>query len=243
MRAAGRWWPTCSPRSGRRPRPGCGSPSSTRSRATSWPPPGRRRRSSATAPLRPPALPRGVCPSVNDAILHGIPTAYGLGDGDLLTVDFGATLDGWVGDSAITFSWGPRAWPTCGCGSTRRRRPAAGIAAAVVGDRVGDISAAVGTVCRAGGYGIRTDLGGHGVGRPMHEAPSVPNEGRPAAASPRPRPGARDRAQAPRRRLRRLRGRPRRLDPAHRRRLPRRPHRAHGRRHPDGPGCPRPPRR
>src|SRR5215469_12305520 len=83
-------------------------------------------------------FPAVICASVNDAALHGIPGRRKLADGDLLSIDFAAVLDG----------------------------------------RIGDISAAIGSVGRAGGYGISTDFGGHGVGRSMHEAPSVPNEGK-----------------------------------------------------------------
>ncbi|HET9168590.1 MAG TPA: type I methionyl aminopeptidase [Actinospica sp.] len=123
-------------------------------------------------------FPAVICASVNDAALHGIPDGYELAEGDLLSVDCGATLDGWTGDSAISFNVG-------------RERPAdtrliaattaalqAGIAAAVPGARVGDISAAIAAVGRAAGYGICGDFGGHGVGRQMHEDPHVANEGR-----------------------------------------------------------------
>src|SRR3954465_13183836 len=131
----------------------------------------------APLPTTPP-FPGVVGLSVNDVALHGIPTADELGDGDLLSVDAGATLDGWVGDAAITFPVGtPRPEDVRLVGTTERAVPA-GIAAAVVGNRIGDISAAISAVGRAGGCGIYTDQGGHGVGRSMHEAPHVPNEGR-----------------------------------------------------------------
>ncbi|AWL41600.1 MULTISPECIES: type I methionyl aminopeptidase [Streptomyces] len=127
----------------------------------------------------PTPFPAVICVSVNDAIVHGIPTGQRLRDGDLVSIDAGATLDGWVGDSAISFTVG-RARPA----DTRLVDTAfaaleAGIAAAVVGNRIGDIAHAVGTVCRSAGYGIMEGYGGHGVGRSMHEDPSVPNEGRP----------------------------------------------------------------
>ena len=115
---------------------------------------------------------------MNDVALHGIPTPERLEDGDLLSVDAGATLDGWVGDAAITFSVGTVREADARLVATAEAALQAGIAAAVVGDRVGDISAAISAVGRAGGCGINTDQGGHGVGRTMHEAPHVPNEGR-----------------------------------------------------------------
>ncbi len=131
-----------------------------------------------------PPFPGVVCLSVNDVALHGIPTPEPLEDGDLLSVDAGATLDGWVGDSAVTFPVGTARPEDLALVATAEAALAAGIAAAVVGNRLGDVSAAIGAVGRAGGCGINTDQGGHGVGRAMHEAPSVPNEGRPGRGLP-----------------------------------------------------------
>ena len=125
-----------------------------------------------------PPFPGVVCLSVNDVALHGIPTPQPLEDGDLLSVDAGAILDGWVGDSAITFSVGTGTVADARLVDTAEEALRAGIAAAVVGGRLGDVSAAIGAVGRAGGCGINTDHGGHGVGRRMHEEPHVPNEGR-----------------------------------------------------------------
>lgn len=132
----------------------------------------------APLPTTPP-FPGVLCLSVNDVALHGIPTPDVLDDGDLLSVDAGAVLDGWVGDAAMTYPIGTARPEDLELVATTERALAAGIAAAVVGNRVGDVSAAIGAVGRAGGCGINTDQGGHGVGRSMHEAPSVPNEGRP----------------------------------------------------------------
>ncbi|WP_393076231.1 type I methionyl aminopeptidase [Streptomyces sp. LN704] len=132
----------------------------------------------------PTPFPAVICASVNNAIVHGIPTGYRLRDGDLVSIDFGAELGGWVGDSAISFIVGrPRA-ADVRLVETADRALAAGIAAAVVGNRIGDIAHAVGTVCRAAGYGIPDGFGGHGVGRRMHEDPPVPNEGRPGRGLP-----------------------------------------------------------
>jgi methionyl aminopeptidase len=123
-------------------------------------------------------FPAVICASVNDAALHGIPDKRKLRDGDLLSVDFGATLDGWTGDAAISLTVGrPRPADTKLI-QTAQAALAAGIAAAVPGGRLGDISAAIGKLARTGGYGLHTDYGGHGVGHTMHESPSVPNDGR-----------------------------------------------------------------
>ena len=134
-------------------------------------------------------FPAVICTSVNDAALHGIPGRYRLADGDLLSVDSGAVLDGWTADAATSFTIGPPPpahlpihspfTADARLISTTRAALEAGIAAAVPGARIGDISAAIGAVGRAAGYGICTDFGGHGVGRAMHEDPHIPNEGPP----------------------------------------------------------------
>ena len=123
-------------------------------------------------------FPAVICTSVNDAALHGIPTGYRLADGDLLSVDCGAVLDGWAGDAAISFTVGRPQPADVRLIETAQAALRAGIAAAVVGAKIGDISAAIATIGRAHGCGINTEYGGHGVGHAMHEAPSVPNEGR-----------------------------------------------------------------
>ncbi len=123
-------------------------------------------------------FPAVICTSVNDAALHGIPSPYRLADGDLVSVDFGATLNGWTGDSAISFTVGTPRPADTRLIDTAERALAAGIAAAVPDGRLGDVSAAIGAVARKAGYGLHTDFGGHGVGRTMHEPPSVPNDGK-----------------------------------------------------------------
>lgn len=125
-----------------------------------------------------------VCLSVNDAIVHGVPDDTRLADGDLLSVDCGAVLDGWVGDAAVSFTVGRARAEDTRLIDTAYEALEAGIAAAVVGNRTGDIGHAVGRVCRRAGYGIPDGLGGHGVGRTMHEGPDVPNEGRPGRGVP-----------------------------------------------------------
>ncbi len=119
-----------------------------------------------------------LCTSVNDAVLHGLPFDYALRDGDVVSLDFAASVDGWVADSALTVQVGtPRAEDTRLIQVTTDAL-AAGIAAAQPGGRLGDISAAIGAVATAAGYGVNTDFGGHGVGRTMHGDPHVPNQGR-----------------------------------------------------------------
>ncbi|KUO06020.1 type I methionyl aminopeptidase [Streptomyces caeruleatus] len=132
----------------------------------------------------PTPFPAVICASVNDAIVHGIPTGYRLRDGDLVSIDFGAELGGWAGDSAISFIVGTPRPADVRLVETAERALAAGIEAAVVGNRIGDIAHAIGTVCRSAGYGIPDGFGGHGIGRRMHEDPSVPNEGRPGRGMP-----------------------------------------------------------
>ncbi|MFE3499318.1 type I methionyl aminopeptidase [Kitasatospora sp. NPDC059160] len=139
----------------------------------------------AFAPVPFPAV---ICASVNDAVVHGVPDGYRLRDGDLVSIDCGAVLDGWCGDSAVSFTVGPARPEDAELIDATRRALEAGIAAAVVGNRIGDIAHAVGTVARAGRYGLLDGYGGHGIGRRMHEDPHVPNEGRPGRGYPL-RPG------------------------------------------------------
>jgi methionyl aminopeptidase len=132
------------------------------------------------------AMPFGkvLCTSVNDAALHGLPFDYRLRDGDVLSLDFAASLGGWVADSAVTVVVGtPREEDLRMIEVTERALDAA-IAAAQPGARMGDVSAAIGTICRGAGFSINTDFGGHGVGRTMHGDPHVPNDGRPGRGLP-----------------------------------------------------------
>ncbi|MFF3008009.1 type I methionyl aminopeptidase [Kitasatospora sp. NPDC057940] len=133
-------------------------------------------------------FPAVICASVNDAVVHGIPDGYRLRDGDLVSIDCGALLDGWAGDSAVSFTVGAARPEDAALIDTTRRALEAGIAAAVVGNRIGDIAHAIGRVARAGRYGLLEGFGGHGIGRSMHEDPHVPNEGRPGRGYPL-RPG------------------------------------------------------
>ncbi|WP_031077256.1 type I methionyl aminopeptidase [Streptomyces sp. NRRL WC-3742] len=136
----------------------------------------------------PAPFPAVICASVNDAVVHGIPDGYRLRDGDLVSIDCGALLDGWAGDAAVSFTVGTARAEDTALIADNRRALEAGIAAAVVGNRLGDISHAIGTVARGGRYGMPEGFGGHGIGRRMHEDPHLPNEGRPGRGYPL-RPG------------------------------------------------------
>lgn len=125
-----------------------------------------------------------ICTSVNDAVLHGLPHDYTLKDGDLVSLDLAVSIDGWVADSAVSFVVGtPRDEDLALIDTTERALDAA-IAAATVGHRIGDISAAIAAVAHGDGYSINTDFGGHGVGRVMHGDPHVPNDGKPGRGYP-----------------------------------------------------------
>ncbi|MCW2764888.1 MAG: map [Nocardioides sp.] len=120
-----------------------------------------------------------LCTSVNDAVLHGLPRDYVLRDGDLLSVDFAASVDGWVSDSALSLVVGTPRPEDLELIEVTGRALAAGIGAARADNRVGDISHAIAEVGRAAGLKINTQFGGHGVGRTMHGDPHIPNDGRP----------------------------------------------------------------
>nr|WP_306255179.1 type I methionyl aminopeptidase [Ornithinimicrobium cryptoxanthini] len=126
------------------------------------------------------AMPFGkvICTSVNDAALHGLPFDYDLSDGDLLSLDFAVAVDGWVADSAVSFVVGQARDEDLRLIETTERALAAGIAAMRPGGKLGDVSAAIGEVCRGAGYAVNLQFGGHGVGRTMHGDPHVPNDGR-----------------------------------------------------------------
>lgn len=123
----------------------------------------------------PTPFPGSICASVNDEIVHGIPGPRALRDGDIITIDLGAILDGWHGDAALTVPVGaPRAEALALLRDTEAAL-AAGIAAARAGNRLADVTAAIERRARQGGYGVVRHYGGHGIGREMHEPPHVPN--------------------------------------------------------------------
>lgn len=125
-----------------------------------------------------------ICTSINDAVLHGLPHDYTLRDGDLVSLDFAVSVDGWVADSAVSFVVGTPRDEDLRLIDTSERALDAAIAAATVGNRIGDISAAIAEVAHGEGYSINTDFGGHGVGRTMHGDPHVANDGRPGRGFP-----------------------------------------------------------
>ena len=136
------------------------------------------------------AMPFGkvLCTSVNDAVLHGLPFDYVLADGDLLSVDFAASVDGWVADSALSVIVGTANEKDQWLIDVTQRALDAGIAAARPGGRLGDISAAIGDLARGEGLKVNLQFGGHGVGRTMHGEPHISNDGR-AGRGPKLRPG------------------------------------------------------
>ncbi|MHB1064460.1 MAG: type I methionyl aminopeptidase [Georgenia sp.] len=129
-----------------------------------------------------------LCTSVNDAVLHGLPHDYTLRDGDLVSVDFAAAVDGWVADSALSLVVGAPQQRDLELIATTEAALDRAIEVARVGNKLGDISATIGDVAREHGFLVNTQFGGHGVGRTMHGDPHVPNDGRPGHGLPL-RPG------------------------------------------------------
>jgi methionyl aminopeptidase len=130
--------------------------------------------------------PASICSSVNDRVVHGIPSATeALAAGDLVSIDCGAILDGWHGDSAFTFGVGPLIPADEALSEATRMSMEAGIAAMLPGNRLTDVSHAIETGTHAAEkrhgrkYGIVAGYGGHGIGRHMHMDPFLPNEGAP----------------------------------------------------------------
>lgn len=124
-------------------------------------------------------FPASICTSVNDAVVHGVPSDEDvLKDGDIVSIDCGTLLDGFNGDSAYTFCVGEVSDEVKKLLKTTREALYLGIENAVAGRHVGDISCAVQDHCEKEGYGVVRELTGHGIGREMHEDPQVPNYGR-----------------------------------------------------------------
>lgn len=123
----------------------------------------------------PGAFPASTCISLDDEVVHGIPGDRTIRDGQLVSVDVGAIVDGWHGDAARTFVVGDMPEAVRELVAATRLAMMAGIAAAVAGNRVGDISAAVEDIGRQAGYGIVRQFVGHGIGTEMHQDPQIPN--------------------------------------------------------------------
>jgi methionyl aminopeptidase len=123
-------------------------------------------------------FPNTLCTSVNDEVVHGIPSAYALKDGDIVSVDCGVILDGYYGDSAFTFAVGEVSPEVLRLLEYTRASLDAGVKEAVAGNRLGDISHAVQSKAESGGYSVVRTLVGHGIGKHLHEGPEVPNFGK-----------------------------------------------------------------
>jgi methionyl aminopeptidase len=129
-------------------------------------------------------FPATLCTSVNDEVIHGIPGPRKLVEGDVVSIDVGAVLDGFYGDAAITVPVGPISDAAAELLRVTEESLYRGIEAAVVGARVSDIGAAVQAHVEAHGFSVVREFVGHGVGRSLHEEPQVPNYG-PAGRGPR----------------------------------------------------------
>jgi methionyl aminopeptidase len=124
-------------------------------------------------------FPGVICTSPNSAIVHGIPGDYVLSDGDIISIDAGAIYEGWHGDAAFTMAIGDVPDDVKTLLEATERALWAGLEQATAGNRLGDIGSAVEAVAVPLGIGVVRDYVGHGIGRQMHEAPSIPNYGRP----------------------------------------------------------------
>jgi len=129
-------------------------------------------------------FPGSICASPNDMVVHGIPGGYKLQKGDVIAIDVGVQLDGWVADAARTFPVGDITDEAQHLLDTTQASLFAGIEQVQVGNRIGDISNAVQTKVEGAGLSVVNGLVGHGVGREMHEPPEVPNKG-PAGKGPK----------------------------------------------------------
>lgn len=123
-------------------------------------------------------FPATLCISVNDVVVHGMPSDYELREGDVVSVDCGAELDGYFGDFAYTYGVGEISEKRADLLRATKQSLYEGIRYGMQGNRIGDIGHAVQAYCEARGYGVVRDLVGHGIGRSMHEDPQVPNFGR-----------------------------------------------------------------
>jgi methionyl aminopeptidase len=123
-------------------------------------------------------FPATLCTSVNDEVVHGIPSAYVLTEGDIVSIDCGVILNGFYGDSAFTFAVGEVGEEKRRLLDFTRASLEKGVEQAISGNRVGDISFAVQSEAEGAGYTVVRELVGHGLGKRLHEAPEVPNYGK-----------------------------------------------------------------
>ncbi len=124
-------------------------------------------------------FPATLCMSVNEQVVHGFPGEYKLQEGDIVSIDCGVEKDGYFGDSAYTYVVGECDDETMALLKTTMESLYLGIDQAIHGNKIGDISHAIQNHCESNGYGVVRDLVGHGLGRALHEEPSVPNFGKP----------------------------------------------------------------
>jgi methionyl aminopeptidase len=124
-------------------------------------------------------FPGSICASPNAMIVHGIPGPYRLQRGDIVSIDVGVTLDGWVADAARTFAVGKIGAHVQNLLDATAESLHAGVAQCLPGNRMGDVSSAIQAVAEGAGLSVVRSLVGHGIGRSMHEDPQVPNYGRP----------------------------------------------------------------
>ena len=124
-------------------------------------------------------FPATLCISVNEVVVHGIPSDYVLQEGDIVSVDCGVRLNGYYGDSAYTFAVGDITPEKKRLLRVTREALERGVQQAIVGKRIGDISHAIQQHAESAGYGVVKELVGHGIGRKLHEEPQVPNYGSP----------------------------------------------------------------
>ena len=123
-------------------------------------------------------FPSTLCTSVNEEVVHGIPSGYTLKEGDIISVDCGVILNGYYGDSAYTFAVGEISDDVRKLLDYTKASLEDGVREAVAGNRIGDVSFAVQAKAESGGFGVVRELVGHGIGKQLHEAPEVPNYGR-----------------------------------------------------------------
>jgi len=123
-------------------------------------------------------FPASLCVSVNEVIIHGIPSDREIKEGDIISIDCGVTYNGWVGDSAYTFSTKSASDATKKLLKSTKESLYHGIKNCVIGKRIGDIGAEIQEYCEALGYGVVREFCGHGIGKKMHEKPDVPNYGK-----------------------------------------------------------------
>ncbi len=124
-------------------------------------------------------FPASICASPNEVVVHGIPGRYGLKDGDIVSLDVGVTLDGWVGDAAVTVAVGEPGQLALRLMEVTQASLMRAIAKSVPGNHLGDVSHAVEEYVEANGFAVVRTLVGHGIGRDMHEDPQIPNFGTP----------------------------------------------------------------